>query len=115
VKIIKLELLRIISHINSRQRRRRNWIHEINREGELLGELYTLFSRLLEGNKRDIFVMERTGTPFQKFFIGNAQAFRNFFPGIGTINTTPLRRNFGPFFASITFFKRKIALVLYLL
>jgi hypothetical protein len=66
-----------------------------------------LFSRLLEGNKRDIFVMERTGTPFQTFFIENAQAvmaFRNFFPGIGTINTTPLRRNFWPFFAFQNFF-----------
>jgi hypothetical protein len=46
-KLLKLKL-RILCHFNSRQWKKRKWIHKINRECEVLGESYTLFPQLLE-------------------------------------------------------------------
>jgi hypothetical protein len=57
-----------------------------------------------------IFVMERTGTLFRNHFLRETQpgmAFRNFFPDIGVINTTPLRPNFGSVFAFRGNFQKK--------
>jgi hypothetical protein len=79
----------------------------------MFNERIPLFDKLYTVTSRDIFVMERAGTPFRKF--SQKAASWNGIPeplfhGIGITNTTLLHQILGHSLHSVILLKRKMAL-----